>query len=186
MNVQSEGLGCCSRCGTPIMQAIGQPGKKGVCFGCMADGEEKHGRTVVVTSETGEGLSGKVTLQEVEHVLTPSSKLVDPVATRLAIEAKANAKGVAPMTQATPTQVAQEPAIAGDIVIRLSVDDLASGGVVATLLQAAYDAIDGMPPFKTLRETKRAIKLQEDIEQLLAEQDKESVAVVKATLTQEK
>lgn len=160
MNVQQEGLGCCTKCGTPIMQAINQPGVKGVCFGCQADGEVKHGRSVVVTSETGEGLSGKVELQEVEHIVTPSSKLVNADAVRKAIAAKAEGKGVSMPVQESVMN-------SGDIVIRLTVDELTKHGIVTTLLQSAYDAIDSMPPFATLRETKRAIKLQEDIERLL-------------------
>lgn len=164
MNVQQEGLGLCQKCGTPIMQAINQPGIKGVCFGCKADGEEKHGRTVVVTGETGEGLSGRVTLEEVEHQLTPSSPIVkDPDKVRAEIAARAAAKGAAPMPVAQPAL----PLPSGEIVIRLTVDDLMTSGIVTTLLQCTYDAIDAMPPFPTLKETKRAIKLQEDIEALL-------------------
>lgn len=168
MNVQQEGLGCCTKCGTPIMQAINQPGVKGVCFGCKADGEVKTGRTVVVTKEIGEGLQGRVEFEEVEHQLTPSSRVVNnPDQVRADIAAKAALKGATPMPVAIPVQ--DEPT--GEIVIRLTVDDLTSNGVVTTLLQSAYDAIDSMPPFKTLRETKKAIKLQEDIEAILKQQE---------------
>lgn len=167
MNVQQEGLGVCTRCGTPIMQAIGQAGRKGICFGCAEDGKPKTGRTVVVTSETGEGTAlGSVKLQEVEHNPGAASALPsDPAAVRKAIIDKANAKGV---TQ-VPVQEPQKDGFVneGKIRIEFTIEDLTESGIVNSLLQLTYDAIDNMPPFKTLKETKKAIKLQEDIERLL-------------------
>lgn len=64
MNVKQEGLGKCPKCGTPVMQAVSG---QAVCFGCMADSEPKTGRTVVVTNETGDGIEGRVEVQEVTH-----------------------------------------------------------------------------------------------------------------------
>lgn len=54
----------------------------------------------------------------------------------------------------------------GEIIISLSLLELTADPIRA-LLQAAYDAIDNMPPFKTLKETKQAIALQEEIQELL-------------------
>lgn len=165
MNVREEGLGICGKCGTPIMQAIGQPGVKGVCFGCKGDGEEKTGRTVRVVSETGEGLLGKVVTEELDHVVGEASRVVaNPEAVREALKQKAEAKGVAPVQ--AQVRVADRPAL---ITVQFSIDELAQSGIVPTLLQLAYDAIDNMPPFPTMKETKRAIKLQEDIEAILKE-----------------
>lgn len=165
MNIQQEGLGICSRCGTPIMQAINQPGVKGVCFGCQADGQAKTGRTVIVTNEIGAGALGRVETQEVEHQVNPASPLVkDVAAVRAAIAAKAEAKGVAPM----PTPVALEPEPQGTVTVKVTIDELHKGDVLVTLLHAIYDGIDNMPPFKTLKETKKAIAVQEAIEAQLA------------------
>ncbi len=168
MNVQSEGLGNCRLCGGPVMQAIGQPGVKGVCLACQAGAQPKTGHTVVVTSESGEGTAlGKVTLQQVEHNVGSDSALPkDPAAIRKAIMDKANAKGMSPL------QEQLFPVPDGTIRIEFTVQDLTSNGIVTTLLQLAYDAIDNMPPFKTLKETKKAIKLQEDIEALMKHKEK--------------
>lgn len=169
MNVQQEGLGLCTRCGSPIMQAIGQPGIKGVCLGCRASAEPKTGRTVVVTSETGEGTElGRVTLQEVEHqpgAVSPLPK--DPEAIRKSIMDKANAKGIGGFEQLAVTVDVE-----GTINIKLTVDELMENGIVLVLLQSLYDAIDSMPPGKTIKETKRMIKLQEDVELLLKQKEK--------------
>jgi len=171
MNVQSEGLGSCQHCGSPIMQAIGQPGIKGVCLGCQVAAQPKTGRTVVVRSESGEGTAlGKVTLEEVEHTPGSVSALPkDPAAVRKAIIDKANNKGVS-----VPIEGPSSIIIMNDdrIKIEFTVQDLTHGGIVNTLLQLTYEAIDNMPPFKTLKETKKAIKLQEDIEKLLKQKEK--------------
>ncbi len=171
MNVQQEGLGSCTKCGTPIMQTIRQPGMKGICFGCAEDGKPKTGKTVVIKSETGEGTAlGKVTLEQVEHNPGESSALPkDPEGLRKSIMDKASAKGVATPVTVHPVDL---PISEGTIRIEFTVQDLTDNGIVNSLLQLAYDAIDNMPPFKTLKETKKAIKLQEDIEAILKSQEK--------------
>lgn len=160
MNVQQEGLGLCQKCGTPIMQAINQPGVKGMCFGCSEDGKPKTGHTTRVASETGTGLAGRVELEELEHSVGAASHIVHDVdAVRKAIAEKA--KGVV-----MPTAVV-EPPPNGELTITVSIEELLVHGITTTLLQLTYDAIDNMPPCATLRETKKAIRLQEDIDRLL-------------------
>ncbi len=106
---------------------------------------------------------GKVKFEEVEHGVGGASALPkDPNAVRKAIMDKANAKGVVPPV----------PDPNDTIQIAVTFHQLYMDGIVTTLLQATYDAIDNMPPFKTLKETKKAIKLQEDIEKLLKQKEK--------------
>lgn len=172
MNIQQEGLGNCATCGSPIMKAIGQPGIKGVCLGCQAAAQPKTGKTVVVTGETGEGSAlGRVQTQEVEHNPGVASALPkDPDAVRKAIQDKANAKGITPMPTVTAVPL-PPPENDGKVHLALSIEELEEG-VVPALLHATYDAIDNMPPFKTLKETKKAIKVQETIEHLLKQKEK--------------
>ena len=161
MNVQQEGLGLCQKCGTPIMQAINQPGVKGMCFGCSEDGKPKTGHTTRVASETGAGLAGRVELEELEHSVGVASHVVHDVdAVRKAIADKAKGIGVTKTLQPAPSS-------SSELIITVSIEELLSHGITTTLLQLAYDAIDNMPPCPTLKETKKAIRLQEDIERLL-------------------
>jgi hypothetical protein len=142
MNVQQEGLGYCPIHGqsSPILQQVGMKG--GVCFACQEDGKKKTGTTVVVT-EASPDAKGKVTIRNVNT----NESIVSEVPT----ETKVNV-------------------ISGEINIRIAVDDLPEFGITKVLLEAAYDAIDEMPPFKTLRETKRAIAIQDAIKQLLEQE----------------
>jgi len=181
MNIQQEGLGVCTRCGTPIMQAIGQAGRKGICFGCAEDGKPKTGRTVVVTSETGEGTAlGSVKLQEVDHNPGASSALPkDPEGLRKAIMDKANAKGVAPTPILPPLPPTHEGLNAphehvetDSLCIWVSLKELEGDFSLGTILDKIYDAIDNLPPGKTLKETKRLIALQDKVNNLRFKKEK--------------
>src|SRR6185295_19772015 len=148
MNIRQEGMGLCTKCNTPIMQTIGQPGIAGICFACMADGQPKTGRTVVVKSEEGDTklgagpINGKVELEEVEHTVAAGNKT--------------------PMVAKKPVPVeTPAPAVStGTIVLVVTVDELHEADIIKTLLQKIYDGIDNAPPAPTLKEQKRAIKLQ--------------------------
>ena len=119
---------------------MGQKG--GVCFACQEDSKPKTGTTVVVT-EASPDAKGKVTIRNVNTNESMSAEI--PVETKVNINT-------------------------GEISIRIAVDDLPEFGITKVLLEAAYDAIDEMPPFKTLRETKRAIAIQDAIKKLLEQE----------------
>ena len=136
MNIMQEGLGVCSKHGTPILGQVGVKGSK-ICFACQEEAIPKTGKTVIVKEENQDG-TGKVTIMDVAK----------QTETTLAVPS-------------APAEI-----IKGEIVIRLAVGAL-SDDPVKVLLQSAYEAIDNMPPFATLKETKQAIKLQEDIQALL-------------------
>ena len=112
-------------------------GGKGICFACAEDAKPKTGTTVVVT-EASPDAKGKVTIRNVNTNET---------------------------LEGTPALI--EHPNEGEIVIRLTIDQLGQDGIINTLLQSAYDAIDNMPPFKTLKETKQAIWIQENIQTLM-------------------
>lgn len=152
MNIKQEGLGYCTQCNNPIMGTINQPGSKGVCFACKAAGEPKTGKTVIVKSETGDmgnsaGIApnGKVEIQVVD-----STVLTGQLEKKTLVETKISSN---------------------ELTLVVSIDDLREFGIVTVLLQTAYDAIDGMPPPPTIKEQKKVIKLQDDIEVLLKQRE---------------
>lgn len=69
--------------------------------------------------------------------------------------------------ESVSAEVPTTGSVSGEINIHLTVAQLATNPV-HTLLQATYDAIDNMPPFKTLRETKQAIALQDQLVHLIS------------------
>lgn len=147
MNIKQEGLGVCQIHGTAIMQAINQPGVKGVCFACVEDAKPKTGRTVVVKSETGETKAmtgapeGKVEIEVVNgvpvHVDKPKGEIVSV------------------------------PRLANHISIHVTIEELEQPDVIRTLLQKVNEGIDEMPPPSTIKEAKRIFKLQERIEEVI-------------------
>lgn len=153
MNIRQEGMGLCTKCNTPIMQTINQPGVAGICFACMADGQPKTGRTVVVKSEDGDTklgagpITGKVELEEVEHTV-----------------AKGNVTAHVPPVLSAKVQ---PTLISGSVTLVVTVDELHDANIIKTILQKIYDGIDNAPPASTLKEQKRAIKLQDRLEVLI-------------------
>jgi hypothetical protein len=135
------------------METINQPGMKGICFGCYANALPKTGRTVVVKSETGDltqpkgPITGRVEMAEVPHA--PSNVKEKPMN--------------------------EEPV--GVVVIKMTIDELSKPDLLWTVLNAIYNGIDEMPPFKTLKETKRAIRIQENITEELHKLRKEPTDV---------
>ena len=170
MNVRQEGLGCCQKCGTPIMQAVNQPGIVGLCFGCSADAEPKTGRTVVVTESQQESArSGHLTLsptlskiEVVEHIVGTSSALPkDPEAVRKAIANKA--KGVQSMSDGITDCEKQGLYSLNRLTICIDIDELEQGDCLVVLLQRLYDALDNSS-FTTIKEAKRVMTIQEAIQ----------------------
>lgn len=159
MNIRQEGMGLCQKCNTPIMQTINQPGVAGICFACMADGQPKTGRTVVVKSEDGDiklgagPINGKVELEEVTHTVAAGSKT--PMVTRKPALVVPDAETHA-LVQATQ-----------GVTLHVTIDELHDANIIKTILQKIYDGIDNAPPAPTLKEQKRAIKLQERLEVLI-------------------
>lgn len=150
------------------MQAIGQPGVKGVCFACQEDAKPKTGKTVVVTSESGEGTAlGKVTFKEVDHNPGQASALPkDPNAVRKAIMDKAKRQTMNPELFEKLDKGLDQTTPLDEVIIRTTISHL-SGNVIENLLDAAFEAIDNMPPGTTLKETKRMIQVQDKISALL-------------------
>ena len=163
MNIRQEGMGLCKKCNTPIMQTINQPGVAGICFACMADGQPKTGRTVVVTKEDGDvklgagPLAGKVELLEVDHTVAEGSKTPMVVVKKPAGEV---------VQYVAPQNLPQ------GITLHVTIDELHETDILKTILQKIYDGIDNAPPAPTLREQKRAIKLQERLEVLIKNMEK--------------
>jgi hypothetical protein len=166
MNIRQEGLGTCQKCGTPIMQAINQPGIAGLCFGCSADAEPKTGRTVVVTETQQEkAQSGHQTLaptlskiEIVDHTVGKASALPkDPDAIRKAIAEKAG--GNLPMVAIQETAIPLDP---NDLTVQVSIAELEQGDCLVVLLQRLYDALDNSS-FTTIKEAKRVMSIQEAI-----------------------
>ena len=157
MNIRQEGMGLCQKCNTPIMQTINQPGVAGICFACMADGQPKTGKTVVVKSEAGDTklgagpITGTVELQEVEHTVAEGNKT--PMVVKKPV--------------IVPDAVVQPTLISGSVTLVVTVDELHDANIIKTLLQKIYDGIDNAPPAPTLKEQKRAIKLQDRLETLI-------------------
>lgn len=146
MNIRDEGLGHCQKCGTPIMQTINKPGVKGVCFGCMADGEPKTGKTVVVTHEEGTGLDGRVTIETVPH----------------------DVKAASPVVATGPkTTVPIKPAKAGEVQVSVTLEELSKGDALIVLLNRLNDALDNMP-FSTMKDAKLVMAIQAGIERKLS------------------
>lgn len=147
MNIKQEGLGVCPTHGTAIMQAINQPGVKGVCFACVEDAKPKAGRTVVVKSETGETKA---------MTSAPEGKVEIEVV------------GAAPVDGVTTSPGKAGAALrTNSIAIYMSVDELEQADMIRTLLQKVNEGIDEMPPPSTIKEAKRIFKLQERIEEVI-------------------
>ena len=96
---------------------------------------------------------GKVELEEVVHTVAEGNK-----DRPMTIVKK-------PTTPELPSIVVT-PVVAG-IDLHVTIDELHDANIIKTLLQKIYDGIDNAPPAATLREQKRAIKLQERIETLI-------------------
>lgn len=151
INVQQEGLGVCQIHGTAIMQAINQPGIKGLCFACVEDAKPKTGKTVVVKSETGSVKPERTAPEgKVEIEVVDANTVVEPVA-----------KAV-PLPRPTP----------GGVTIRLTIDELYEPDIIRTLLVKINEGIDNMPPPATIKEAKRIFVLQEQIEKLISKTEK--------------
>jgi hypothetical protein len=165
MNIRQEGLGVCQKCGTPIMQAVNQPGVAGLCFGCSADAEPKTGRTVVVhESKQEQAQAGHQSLtptlskiEIVDHNVGQASALPkDPDAVRKAIADKA--KGTVTMPD-TKSVLPDDP---NDLTINVNVAELEQNDCLLVLLQRLYDALDNST-FTTIKEAKRVMAIQEAI-----------------------
>lgn len=133
------------------MEAINQPGIKGVCFACTEDAKPKTGRTVVVKSETGDTKAG---------VGMPDGKVEYDVVDERAVQEK-------PVRAVTPTL-----SPAGGITVRLTMDELYSNEIVKVLLTKIYEGLDNMAPPATIKEAKRVFGLQEKIEKLIKSMEK--------------
>lgn len=166
MNVRQEGLGTCQKCGTPIMQAVNQPGIAGLCFGCVADAEPKTGRTVVVhETKQEQAQAGHQNLtptlsriEIVDHTVGEASALPkDPNALRKSIADKA--KGTVTMPDTLVAQAQYDP---NDLTINVNVSELEQGDCLVVILQRLYDALDNSS-FTTIKEAKRVMAIQEAI-----------------------
>lgn len=166
MNVRQEGLGICQKCGTPVMQAVNQPGVAGLCFGCSADAEPKTGRTVIVhESKEEKAQTGHATLsptissiEVVEHTVGEASALPkDPNAIRKAIQGKQ--KGVS----GGVSTVAEIPTSDFAYNIPFNLEELEQGDCLVVLLKRLYDALDNSS-FTTIKDAKRVMSLQDAIQ----------------------
>lgn len=141
MDVKQEGAGYCGRCHSPLMTVIG---RGPVCLACEEAAKPKTGRTVVVTGEQGTGIEGVVMGHEVPHQVGADSPIVPP-----------NVKPLTPPLRSNGENM---------IHLSLTLDDLDKPNILLTIMQALYDGIDNLPPPPTIKETKKAIKLQEIIQ----------------------
>lgn len=162
MNVQQEGLGICGKCGAPIMQAIGQGNKKGVCLACEEAAKPKTGQTIVITKESGTGLEGGVEGVFVKH--DPDSTPTVTKTDSTPLQTKSGSTSSATKDLSNPT-VNKD---VGRITLQFTLEDLEKPNILLTIMQALYDGIDNLPPPPTLKETKKAIAIQGVIEKQIA------------------